>query len=176
MKRKRYSVEQIVAVLKQAEMGKPMAELPQAVYRLSSSDDLRHVIEVPDRPNGLAFSSDGRTFYLAVTGDGFLAEAVQEVRAYDLSADGTLSNERLFHRAGQGAVDGIAMNEDGCLWCSTGDGVEVVHPDGAFLRRLALGRTVANLCFGGRANARLFICAGDCLLSVFTNVRGLSAG
>ncbi len=32
MKRKRFSVEQIVAIVKQAEMGLPVAELPGARY------------------------------------------------------------------------------------------------------------------------------------------------
>lgn len=154
------------------EGGKRESHLPLRLYRLSADGDLSSVMDVPDGPNGLGFSPDLQTFYLVVTGDAFAREPVQEVRAFDLSEDGSLSNERVIHKASKGAVDGIAIDEEGRLWCSCGSGVEVVAPEGELLARINLGQTVANLTFGGRANSRLFLCAGDRLLALYTNTRG----
>ena len=65
-------------------------ELPfNGVFTLSTSGDLRLLATDFDRPNGLALSPDERMLYIADT-------ARRHVRAFDVAADGTLSNTRIF--------------------------------------------------------------------------------
>ena len=61
---------------------------------------------------------------------------------------------------------------DGRIWSSAGDGVHCLDPSGALLGKVLTGGTIANLAFGGRHRSRLFICAGQRLCAIYTNVRG----
>jgi gluconolactonase len=66
----------------------------------------------------------------------------------------------------------MCCDEDGRVWSSAADGVHCIEPDGTHIGTILTGDTVANLCFGGRNYAQLFICASHRLMTVFTNVRG----
>jgi putative transposase len=48
MKRKRFSVEQIVAVLKQAELGMPVADVIRQIYAGLQSDQVREFKQLQD--------------------------------------------------------------------------------------------------------------------------------
>jgi gluconolactonase len=71
-------------------------------------------------------------------------------------------------------ADGIRADEHGNIWSSAADGVHCIAPDGTLLGKIKTPNTVANLTFGGRHNSRLFLCAGDTLFAIYTNVRGAS--
>jgi len=85
--------------------------------------------------NGLAFSPDGRTAYLS---DSHLS--VRLVWAFDLSADGTLSNRREFIDMNRyaGRPDGAAVDADGCYWTCGNDAGRVHRftPDGRLDRTI----------------------------------------
>ncbi len=113
------------------------------------------------------------------------AEPNRLIWAYDVSADGVLSNRRVLIDAnGPGAFDGIKVDRLGNLWCgfgSTGapgadasalDGVRVYDPAGTLLGHIHLPERCANLCFGGAKNNRLFMAASHSVYALFVNVQG----
>ena len=155
------------------------AELPQNVYRLDPSGRLEPVLEGIEGPNGLAFSPDGRAFYLVRS----RARPNRLITVHDVSADGRRVDEgRVLIDAGPGTPDGIRLDVDGNLWCGWGmgsdqlDGVMVFAPDGTPIGRIALPERCANLCFGGRHRNRLFMAAGQSLYGLYVNTQGAPGG
>ncbi len=153
------------------EGGKHEMELPATLYRLDPSGTLEVAADDFTGPNGLCFSPDERTLYVAETGLQFGADPLRHIRAFDVEA-GRLRRGRVFHTVSPGFADGFRCDTDGRLWSSAGDGVHCIAPDGTLLGKILTGGTVANVAFGGRSFARLFMCASHQLMAVYTNVRG----
>jgi gluconolactonase len=118
-----------------------------------------------DMPNGLCFSPDERRLYVADSGKP------KHIRVFDVNADGTVSNGRLFCDIDKGVPDGIRCDERGNLWSSAGDGVQVFAPDGKLRGRILVPQSAANLCFGGADGKTLFITAQTSVYSIPVNVR-----
>ena len=100
-----------------------------------------------------------------------------------IASDGrTLSNKRVLIDAGAGTPDGFRVDVDGNLWCGWGmgdpalDGVMIFNPDGQPIGRIALPERCANVCFGGRANSRLFMAASQSVYALYVNVAGVTGG
>ena len=157
-------------------------EVVHAVYRIAPEDGaLEQVITDLDAPNGLAFSPDEAILYVVES----RAMPHRLIWAYDVSAQGTLSNKRLAVDAdGYGAFDGIKVDRDGNLWCGLGstgareancaelDGVRVYNPAGQAIAHIHLPERCANLCFGGTHNNRLFMASSHSLYALYTNAQG----
>ncbi len=156
-------------------------ERPHAVYRIAPDGALRCLIDDLAGPNGLAFSPDESVLYLVES----RATPHRRVWAYDCAADGTLTNRRLHIDAdGAGALDGVAVDADGNLWCGWGsdgrpgtssadlDGVRVFNRDGLAIGHIHLPERCANLCFGGVKRNRLFMAASHSLYALHVNVQG----
>jgi gluconolactonase len=157
-------------------------ELPHAVYRLDPEHgELQCLITDLAAPNGLAFSPDESVLYVVES----RARPNRLVWAYDVGAGAALSNRRLLIDAqGSGALDGMAVDEQGHLWCGWGsdgrpggaasgpNGVRVFDPQGRAIGHVHLPERCANVCFGGRHRNRLFMAASHSLYAVFVNVRG----
>ena len=156
------------------EGGKREAQLPANLYRLDPADGaLTVVADDFEGPNGLAFSPDETVLYVAETGGQFDAKPTQHIRAFDVSADGArLSGGRTFFTVSPGNSDGFRVDEEGNVWTSAGDGVHCISPAGELLGKIRIPYTVANVEFGGRNRAQLFICASHTLYAIYTNVRG----
>jgi gluconolactonase len=77
-------------------------ELPfQGVYRLDAKGDVQLLTEDLTQPNSLAFSPDGKRFYVDDS-------EKRNIRVYDVAADGTLRNGRIFgEEPGGGEGDGV---------------------------------------------------------------------
>ncbi len=155
------------------------SELKESVYRLDPATGTATVVEdsVPG-PNGLAFSPDEKTLYLVAS-----RAQPREILAYDVSADGRLSNRRVLIDAGSGGTpDGFRVDEDGNLWCGWGmgtpalDGVMVFNASGTPIGRIALPERCANVCFGGRHRNRLFMAASQSIYALYVNTRGVRGG
>ena len=156
------------------------SETPHAVYRLAADGaPLQRVIDDLKAPNGLAFSPDESELYVVES----RAEPHRRLWAYRVGADGVLSNKRLVIDAVDGgALDGIAVDAQGHIWCgygSTGrvpsaglDGVRVVEASGLALGHVHLPERCANLCFGGAKNNRLFMASSHSLYALYVNTRG----
>jgi len=160
--------------------GEPAAqELPHAVYRLAPGGGLQQVLTDLKGPNGLAFSPDESELYVVES----RAEPHRKLWAYRVGADGALTNKRLvIDAADGGALDGIAIDVEGHIWCGWGsngrvpserlDGVRVFDPAGKALGHIHLPERCANLCFGGAKRNRLFMAASHSLYALYVNVQG----
>ncbi len=157
------------------EGGKREALLPPSLYRFDPRDgSLAVVADDFQGPNGLAFSPDERLLYVSETGGQFDPDSPHHIRVFDVSDDGSrLARGRVFHEVSPGLSDGFRLDEEGHVWTGAGDGVHCLSPEGVLLGKIKLTNTVANLCFGGRNRAQLFICASHTLYSIYTNVRGV---
>lgn len=148
-------------------------ELPCNVYRVDlSAGTVDAVVTDLACPNGLAFSPDEKTLYVADTGAMYDAAANCLIRAYDVTPDGSISAGRDFHRIDPGVADGFRIDEDGNLWSSAGDGVHCIDASGNLLGKILVPELVSNVCFGGRARHQLFITATTGLYSIVLNRRG----
>ena len=164
------------------EGSKAPAQLPHAVYRIDpTSGELQQVLADLAGPNGLAFSPDERVLYIVES----RAQPFRLIWAYDVDAQGGLSGKRLVVDAqGPGALDGIAVDQDGNLWCGWGsngrldaqaeglDGVRVFNPQGQAIAHIHLPERCANLCFGGAAGNRLFMAASHSLYALYVETQG----
>ncbi|GAA6159609.1 SMP-30/gluconolactonase/LRE family protein [Ruegeria sp. HU-ET01832] len=155
-------------------------ELGQNVYRVDpDTGKLKVVADDILGPNGLAFSPDETVLYIVES----RGEPSRKILAYDVNTDGaSIQNKRVLIDAGSGTPDGFRVDVDGNLWCGWGmgdaelDGVMVFAPDGTPIGRIALPERCANLCFGGRANSRLFMAASHSVYALYVNVAGMTGG
>jgi len=132
---------------------RPAPGLRDAVYRLDRATGRLTVASVQeDKPNGLAFSPDGRTLYVAdsgaVHGPGALDPArPHHVVRYDVGPDGVPAGRRVVHEV-PGFPDGLAVDRRGRLYVCCATGIHVVAGDGALLDVLDVPGAV-NLTLGG---------------------------
>lgn len=107
--------------------------------------------------NGLAFSPDGRRLYLSDS-----HPSVQRIWAFDLDAEGNLSNRREFVDMNRhpGRPDGAAVDAEGAYWICGNDAGQVLRftPDARLERSLAVPVSKPAMCsFGGPQLDHLFV-------------------
>jgi len=107
--------------------------------------------------NGIEVSPDNKTLYVN--------ESVQrKVWAYDLNADGDISNKREFISFEDFGLDGMRCDEKGNLYITRhGKGtVVVVSPQGTILKEyLTQGKKPTNIAFGGEDGKTCYITMAD---------------
>ena len=160
----------------------------EAVYRIDPDGTVTRVLGQPaiQRPNGLAITPDDKTLY--VIDSHPQPGGHRKVWAFDVSADGSLGNQRLVYDFGKGrGGDGMRLDVKGNLWIAAGiltprgpgettavpPGVYVITPQGQLLGRIPIPEDViTNLAFGGPDRKTLYITAGKTLYKVPVNVQG----
>jgi gluconolactonase len=124
----------------------PKKELKyNAVWRYQDGK-LTPVITDMTQPNGIAFSPDGKTLYVSNSLPSMY------VRAYDVGADGALSNPRnLISYPGEAndVPDGMKVDSAGNIWTTGPGGVRIIAPDGKVLGQIIIPEIVANIAFAG---------------------------
>ena len=124
----------------------PAKELAfNGVYRYANGK-LDAVIEDLTLPNGLAFSPDGKTLYVANFGPE------RFVTAYEIDAGGGVKNSRVLIRYADdekrpGGPDGLKVDSAGNVWTTGPGGIRIVTPRGKVLGQLVLPEVAANLAF-----------------------------
>lgn len=106
-------------------------------------------------PNGMVITPDGRTL---VVGESFRTR----LTAYDIAADGTLSNRRLWAQL-DGGPDGICMDADGAIWTPAASTAVRVAEGGEVLQTIQLPEGLmgfANM-LGGPDGRTLYIAAAE---------------
>jgi hypothetical protein len=107
--------------------------------------------------------------------------------AYDVGANGALSNDRTFAMTNVNAAgttlpnitngpDGLAVDPAGNLYAAVQNAVFAWNPAGARLFDLPVSQDPTNLKFGGPAGRTLFITAGTSLFKVDLNVPAPAQG
>lgn len=120
-------------------------------------------------PNGIIASPDGKTLYVASLGVPSNA-GNGETYAYDIGADGSLSNRRVWAQFGS---DGMTMDNAGNMYMTGGNGVRVVSiATGKQVGFITVPEQTANLAFGGVDQSVLYITARTGFYSIQTKVKG----
>jgi gluconolactonase len=151
----------------------PRKELPfNGVYKVSADGTITLLVRDMTRPNGLAFSPDEKTLYVAQSDR---AQAIWN--AFPVKDDGTLGERRLFAdvtelaKTLEGLPDGLKVDRAGHLFATGPGGVLVYTPDGTRLGRIETGQATAN-CAWGDDGSTLYITANTLLLRIKTLTKG----
>ncbi|MBI5821890.1 MAG: SMP-30/gluconolactonase/LRE family protein [Verrucomicrobia bacterium] len=151
----------------------PTKELPfNGVYRLARNGGLTLLIHELIFPNGLAFSPDEKTLYVA-NSDSQRAIWM----AYDVKPDGTLANGRVFfdatplRKGRKGLPDGMKVDGRGNIFATGPGGVLIFSPDGKHLGTIKTGEATGN-CAWGDDGSILYITANMFLCRVKTITKG----
>ncbi|MBE7174974.1 MAG: SMP-30/gluconolactonase/LRE family protein [Mucilaginibacter polytrichastri] len=114
------------------------------------------------KPNGIIGSADGKNLFVADIDDN-------KTYKYDIAADGSLTNRRLF--CGQGS-DGMTIDTKGNIYL-TGKGVTVYDAGGKKIAHIPVDEEwTGNVCFAGKNRDLLFITASKSVYTLQMNVRG----
>ncbi|MBI4906035.1 MAG: SMP-30/gluconolactonase/LRE family protein [Acidobacteria bacterium] len=159
-----------------------------AAYRIDPDKKLTRLLAKPEiqRPNGIMISPDDKTLYLVEANNQ--ENGARMLRAYDLGADGSVSNMRVFHNFYPGrSADGMCMDSKGNLYAVAGlhqrrgthetldtkAGVHVFAPDGKLVKFIVVPEdTVTNCTFGGPDLKTLYVTAGKGLYKFQNDVEG----
>ena len=127
------------------------------VGRARSPSALQLLVKDFVKPNGLAFSPDEKTLYVADTELG-------HIRAFDVQPDGSITNSREFCKVER--PDGMRVDRVGNLYVAAMNGVEIFDPTGKKVGEINLPERPANLAFGDGDRKTLYICARTSLYRV----------
>jgi gluconolactonase len=150
----------------------PTKELPfNGVYRFADGKP-QLIIEDLHRPNGLAFSPDYKILYVANS------ERPKMWMRYDVAADGTVRNGRVFADVDRsqeaGVPDGMKIDALGNMYAAGPGGVWIYSPAGTHLGTIKTPETPAN-CAWGDDRKSLYITAVTGLYRVKLAVPGAPA-
>ena len=128
-------------------------------------------------PNGLAFSPDESVLYVSDTSAARYTNGSgnHHIVAFDVVAGQDLVDPRIFAVVSPGLPDGLRVDVNGFVYTSSFDSVQVYHPDGTRIGRIAVPEKVGNLVFGGAKGNEMFICASTSLYRIALNTRGATA-
>jgi gluconolactonase len=132
-------------------------EIPfQGVYRLDDKGNVRLLTKELTQPNGLAFSPDGKHFYIDDS-------EKRNIRVYDVGQDGTISKGRIFGEEPgakhDGVPDGLKVDKNGNLFVTGPKGIWVWDAKGNHLGTIAMPEQPANLTWGDKDYRTLYITA-----------------
>ncbi len=138
------------------------------VFRLDPIDGaLTIVADDFVKPNGIAFSPDERTLYVADTGASHDPVGPHHIRAFAVEGGARLGKSRVFAEINPGLADGFRLDTHGNLWTSAGDGIHCFSPAGELLGKIKVPEVVSNVTFGGPKRNRLFITATTSLYAIY---------
>jgi gluconolactonase len=145
-------------------------EIPyQGVYQLDEKGNVHLLTKDLTQPNGLAFSPDGKRFYVDDSEQG-------NIRVYDVAADGTLGNGRIFgdEKGGphEGVPDGIKVDTRGNIFVTGPKGIWIWDAQGHHLGTVEMPEQPANLTWGDKDYRTLYITATTSVYRLRTKARG----
>jgi gluconolactonase len=150
----------------------PRKELPfSGVYRVA--DGKLHLLSTDlDAPNGLAFSPDEKYLYV----DNW-NEKRKVVMRYEVKADGTLANGRVFFDMtfvpGDTALDGMKVDQQGHVFVCGPGGIWILSPEGKYLGLIKGPEEPHNLTWGDDDARTLYITALSSIYRIRTNIPGV---
>lgn len=115
------------------------------IWKIEPDGNLERVAADMGTTNGIEVSPDGKLLYVN--------ESVQrKIWAFDIAADGSISNKRLLAEFPDHGFDGMRCDAEGNLYVTRyGKGTVVqLSPKGEVVREIdVLGARPSNICFGG---------------------------
>jgi len=143
------------------------------VFRVDTKGKATLISKEMTRPNGVAFSPDYKTLYVAQSDP----KAVLW-RAFELKPDGTAANSRVLLDVTElskklpGLPDGLKVDQKGNLFATGPGGVLVISPEGKHLGTILTGQRTSNCCFGDDGKT-LYITADMYLLRIRLKTKGM---
>jgi len=159
-----------------------------AAYRLDPDGTVTRVATDCGKCNGILISPDQKTMYIISNDNGWLAfenlkegektlQAAHLLQAYDVSADGKLSNRRVLIDYGKldkpcSGPDGMVADTEGNIWmasrCEHRPGIQVLTPQGKELAYISTGKEMpTNVGFGRGADSNLlWVTSGKSLYKI----------
>lgn len=143
---------------------RPTKEIPNpppshpGLFYITPAGELKRLANDIDRPNGVQLSKDEKVLYVANT----LGE---HILAYDVAADGSISNKRKFARldgwknednAWSSGADGLAIDDNDRLYVASNSGIEVFTAKGDALGIIVLPQKAQNIAFAGTDKKTLY--------------------
>lgn len=125
----------------------------EAVYYIDRRGKVTQVAADLTKPNGLIFSADYKTLYIADPG-------VETIWSYDVVGEGKIENRKKFAPIGS---DGMTMDRRGNVYCTWKGDVWIYNKDGEELKRITLPEGPANCTLVGNT---LYVTARKSLYSV----------
>ena len=126
------------------------------VYQLDEKRNVRLLTKDLTQPNGLAFSPDGKHFYVDDSEQ-------RNIRIYDVDSDGSLTNGRIFGDEpggkGDGVPDGIKVDMHGNLFVTGPKGIWIWDAGGKHIGTIVVPEQPANSTWGDHDYQTLYITA-----------------
>jgi gluconolactonase len=152
----------------------PTKEIPfQGVYRVTPKGEITLLTKEMTKPNGIAFSPDQKTLYVA-NSDPDKSLWMK----YPVKEDGTLGEGSVFadttelvKQGKKGLPDGLKVDTKGNVWATGPGGVFIYTAEGKHLGTLATGVPTGNVVFGDDGST-LYIAADKSFCRVKTKVKG----
>jgi len=155
----------------ESRMDDPLKELDfQGVYRVDADSNVHLLTDELSRPNGIAFSPDEKTLYVANSDP---ERAIW--MAFDVQEDGSLANGRVFFdvtdkvgEENKGLPDGMKVLPSGFIFATGPGGVLIFTPQGKHIGTIRTGEATSNCAIGG--DGYLYMTADMYLCRVEINV------
>ncbi len=158
------------------------------VYRIDPDGKVARILAGPqiEWPNGISISPGDKTLYLVEANK--VEGGTRAIRAYDLAADGTVSNMRIHYNFYPGrSADGMTIDTEGNIYAAAGlqrlrgtketldtkTGIHVISPAGKRIGFTPIPEdTITNCAFGGPGNQTLYVTAGKTLFQIQYGIAG----
>jgi sugar lactone lactonase YvrE len=135
----------------------PEAEFAPGTLALVTPDgSARQVADGVAFPNGIVVTPDNSTLIVAES-------YANRLTAFDIAADGSLSNRRMWAELGGGVPDGICLDAEGAVWYGDVPNKRCVRvrEGGEVLQTIALDRGCFACMLGGPDGKTLFMVAQE---------------
>ncbi len=151
----------------------PRKELDfQGVFRVTPGGAVTLLTREMTRPNGIAFSPDEKTLYVAQSDP---EKAIW--MAFPVKDDGTLGQGKVLAEVTamvgkmKGLPDGLKVDRAGNIWATAPGGIHIISPEGRTLGRIETGEATAN-CAWGDDGSTLYITTDMYLTRIRTRTKG----
>ena len=144
----------------------------QTLTRVTPDGKLTLLTKEFTRPNGIAFSPDEKTLYVAQSDP---EKAIW--KAFPVKGDGTIGDGQVLADVTsmvgkmKGVPDGLKVDRSGNLWATGPGGIHIIAPNGKMLGRIETGEATAN-CMWGDDGSTLYITTDMYLTRIKTRTKG----
>jgi len=149
----------------------PLPQKELAVYYRAADGKVTQVVTGLKAPNGVILSHDEKMLYV-------VPSMQKEMMAYPVEAPGKLGEGKVFCSLAQPegkdniGGDGLAIDNEGNLYITSGLGVQVFSAAGKPITTLKFPQQPANCAFGGPGNHTLYVTARTGVYSMPTKATG----